>query len=579
MRPRKTFGGLGVDATYLFKGHDPIVNNLVEADTTICNGSDPKKLRGKLPTGGNGIYAYQWYSSTDNFTSNNVSISLSGTLIGYDPSSLSVSTSYRREVISGACKTLSNKILVTVLPSITANTITPDKPEVCFNTLPNPVTGSPLTGGAGGTPLWIWQDSTSGNLWTNIAGGTSQSYTHTATLTKKTWYRRIIRSGPANCCIDTSAVAVIDTLKLPTATITSVTDTTICNGREVKLRVALTGAKNWNLVYNENLTAVTENNISTGKYTITRIPSAGSSLATFNYSLASLTDANGCAAVISGLNGTRKAHVYRVPVTEAGPDDEICGPVYTLKAVPSDGTGIWTFPAQVISGDASLYNATIAIDSSFTTANKSYKFYWKELNGICSVKDSVTITFHNRIDPIDAGVGGNIMSFDNATVVNATDLKSFETGLWSVEEGSGTFESSDKDSTYITDLSIGTNTFKWTVINGKCKLEDLITFVVSIPVIPELISPNSDGINDTLIIKGLDFITQTIELTILNGAGTKIFSTSNRNGNSEWVNWDGKNSKGTDLPEGAYYYILKVSSGKVEGHVSRKSGFIILKRK
>ena len=363
--------------------HDPIVNNLVEADTTICNGSDPKKIRGKLPTGGSGLYAYQWYSSTDNFTSNNVSISISGTLINYDPSSLSASTSYRREVISGACKTLSNKILVTVLPSITANTITPDKPEVCFNTLPNPITGSSLTGGAGGTPVWIWQDSTSGNLWANIAGGTSQNFTHTANLIKQKWYRRIIRSGPADCCIDTSAVAVIDTLRLPTATITSVTDTTICNGSEVKLRVTLTGAKNWNLVYNENSTAVTENNISAGKSTITRIPSAGSSLATFNYTLASLTDANGCAAVIAGLNGTRKANVYRVPVTEAGPDDEICGPVYTLKAVPSDGTGIWTFPAQVLSGDVSLYNATIAVDSSFTTANESYKFYWTELNGIC----------------------------------------------------------------------------------------------------------------------------------------------------------------------------------------------------
>jgi flagellar hook assembly protein FlgD len=73
-------------------------------------------------------------------------------------------------------------------------------------------------------------------------------------------------------------------------------------------------------------------------------------------------------------------------------------------------------------------------------------------------------------------------------------------------------------------------------------------------------------------------VTQTIDLTILNGAGTVVFSTSNKNGNDEWVDWDGKNSKGIEFPEGTYYYLLKVSSGKVSGRVSKRSGFIILKR-
>ncbi len=103
-------------------------------------------------------------------------ISVSGTLINYDPSSLAATISYRREVISGMCRTKSNKVTVTVLPSITNNTITPDKPEVCFNTSPGLITGSPLTGGAGGTPTWIWQDSTSGVAFTNISGASTQSY-------------------------------------------------------------------------------------------------------------------------------------------------------------------------------------------------------------------------------------------------------------------------------------------------------------------------------------------------------------------------------------------------------------------
>jgi gliding motility-associated-like protein len=185
--------------------------------------------------------------------------------------------------------------------------------------------------------------------------------------------------------------------------------------------------------------------------------------------------------------------------------------------------------------------------------------------------------FDNRIDTISAGSGGNIMSFDNVTLLEAYPLQLYETGTWSLVAGTGDFEDPDKNSTYVKNMSIGTNTYKWTVANRECHLEDLVTFVISNPVIPEAISPNNDLVNDTLIINGLDYDTQTIELTILNGAGTLVFSTSNKDGN-DWEDWDGKNSKGGELPEGTYYYLLKVTSGKVPGQVSKKSGFIILKR-
>jgi gliding motility-associated-like protein len=557
--------------------HDPITNNFIEADTTICNGSNPKKLRGKQPGGGNLIYGYQWYSSTDNFVSSNDAVTVTGTLISYDPPALSATMSYRREVISGMCKTLSNSIRVTVLPSITANNITPDKPEVCFNTIPGTITGSPLTGGAGGTPTWIWQDSTSGNAWVNI-GSSTQNFVSSSALTKQTWFRRIIKSGPVDCCIDTSAIVPIDTLKLPAAIITSVSDTTICSGKEVRLRVHLTGAKNWNLVYNENSSPVSVSNISSSNYTISRIPVVGSSMVTFNYSLASLTDNNGCVAVPAGLSGSRKADVYRTPVANAGPDAAVCGPKYNLGAVPTDGTGTWTFPAAVLSGNTSLHNATIRIDSSFTTASVSHKMYWQEINWTCPSKDSVIITFYNRIDTISAGNDTAIMSFDNAIKLNAYPVQPYETGKWSLVSGSGDFENDALNSTWVTGTSVGTNIYRWSVTNGECILNDNVTFEISNPVIPELISPNNDTYNDELVISGLDYDSQTIELNILNGAGSLVFSTSNKDSSNGWMNWDGRNSNGAELPEGTYYFILKVSSGKVPGHVSRMSGFIILKR-
>ncbi|MGA1976890.1 MAG: gliding motility-associated C-terminal domain-containing protein [Bacteroidales bacterium] len=563
--------------------HEPIANNTASllsgsgTDTTVCSGAVPNMIKGSVPAGGTNIvgdYAYQWQYSTDGSSYNPISVS--ATLQNYQAGALTVTTWFRRTVTSGMCSSFSNSIKVIVLPPITNNVITVAKSAVCFNTVPAVISGTALTGGAGGTPTWIWQQSTNGTSWTTISGGNAQNYSPTA-LILKTWYRRIIQSG--GCCIDTSNMVTIDINPLPTGTITSVTDTTICSGSQVQLQVTLTGSPAWTLVYNENSSQLTMNGITASPVTITRIPTVSSDLTSFNYTLTSLTDNNGCAA--TSLSGARNANVYKTPAADAGSDDEVCGPEYTMKAVPSAGTGTWTFPSQVLSGIVSDPNAVIKIDSSFTAASVSYKFIWQEINWTCTSKDSVTITFDHRIDTVNAGKGGSVISFDNVIRVNAYPLPGYETGKWTVMEGSGNFDDNTSDTTYVRQVTIGTDIYKWTATNRKCNLSDTVLFEVSSPVIPEGISPNGDGINDTFRISGLDMDNQFVDLTIINGAGTVIFSATNRNGNDNWKNWDGRDSKGTMVPEGTYYYLLEVTTKKNEymsQHVAKKSGFVILKR-
>jgi gliding motility-associated-like protein len=99
-------------------------------------------------------------------------------------------------------------------------------------------------------------------------------------------------------------------------------------------------------------------------------------------------------------------------------------------------------------------------------------------------------------------------------------------------------------------------------------------------VIPEGISPDGDNLNDTLKITGLDASIQEADLKILNSAGTLVFSTSHKPGDAPgtgWVDWTGRDMKGAPLPEGTYYYLLKVYTPET-GHVAKVSGFIILKR-
>ena len=77
----------------------------------------------------------------------------------------------------------------------------------------------------------------------------------------------------------------------------------------------------------------------------------------------------------------------------------------------------------------------------------------------------------------------------------------------------------------------------------------------------------------------MDLPNQISELKIVNSAGVEVFLTSNIDG-QKWTDWDGKNINGAGMPEGTYYYLLKMTSAGSSGNgqVFKKSGFIILKR-
>jgi gliding motility-associated-like protein len=76
--------------------------------------------------------------------------------------------------------------------------------------------------------------------------------------------------------------------------------------------------------------------------------------------------------------------------------------------------------------------------------------------------------------------------------------------------------------------------------------------------IPEGFSPNNDGDNDLLVIKGLKVFTKA-EITVFNRNGQVVYES----GQGYKNNWDGTNKGvnpslgGTTLPEGIYFYVFK----------------------
>lgn len=82
---------------------------------TTCYGTRPQLIRGKMPTGGNGFYNFQWQDSTIGVSG--INILLNDTLQNYNPEAINKKTYYRRIVESGkigACKDTSDFMEVAI---------------------------------------------------------------------------------------------------------------------------------------------------------------------------------------------------------------------------------------------------------------------------------------------------------------------------------------------------------------------------------------------------------------------------------------------------------------------------------
>ena len=197
LRPRSSSGCWGTASAGVTTTFYPgISNNTISGNQTICSGSSPSAIIGSSPSGGlgAGTYSYGWEISTDGgFTWNYAPVPNTG--INYSPSGLTTTTYYQRWVLSGPCDAnASNIVVVTVQPVIDPGTISNNQ-NICYNTVPAGLTGSPPSGGTGAYGYqWQQQPSCSGG-WSDIAGANAFNYNFSSSLTQTTCYRRRVSSG------------------------------------------------------------------------------------------------------------------------------------------------------------------------------------------------------------------------------------------------------------------------------------------------------------------------------------------------------------------------------------------------
>jgi gliding motility-associated-like protein len=195
--------------TFSHRVYPAITGNTIQTDSTrYCAGNTIHTITGNNPSGGNNIFAYQWFSREpgDAWAS-----FMGQTGTNLPATTLTDTTQFYRRVISGdynACISPSNTIQIDVIPYINNELVSPDS-AICEGATPLPFTEPAATGGAGITSgyTYQWQSklSTAG-VWQSAPGTNNLPSYSSGQLTASTQFRRSVTS---QICIDNSDVLTI----------------------------------------------------------------------------------------------------------------------------------------------------------------------------------------------------------------------------------------------------------------------------------------------------------------------------------------------------------------------------------
>jgi gliding motility-associated-like protein len=149
-----------------------------------------------------------------------------------------------------------------------------------------------------------------------------------------------------------------------------------------------------------------------------------------------------------------------------------------------------------------------------------------------------------------------VADFDTTSSIftfNFTDLTVGATS-WTWNFGDGSSSVSQNPSHTYSENGVQ-NVCLTAAINGcagtACKLIDIN--VIDLLNIPNVFTPDGDGENDFFFINNNGM--KEFQIDIFNRWGTKVFSSSDAA-----VKWDGRSSKGSELSDGTYFFILKAVS-------------------
>lgn len=247
-------------------------------------------------------------------------------------------------------------------------------------------------------------------------------------------------------------------------------------------------------------------------------------------------------------------------------DTTVCGNRADISALPpTTGIGMWSnLGGNSQIGDPSQPNTLV---SDLSPGPNS--FVWRVINGPCLEEDTLEAFSWPSPDMANAGPDQTLSGATSTILEGNNPLVG--NGYWMFISGPTqiSFQDSTQFDTEVFNLSAtGQYVLSWWIGNGICPAnEDQMKINVSVGlVVPQVITANGDGKNDTWEIQGLENF-GTARVTILNRWGNIIFET-----NDYQNDWAGLSNQGKEVSDDTYFYILELPDTEAF------KGFFVLKR-
>ncbi|WP_055436139.1 choice-of-anchor L domain-containing protein [Lacinutrix algicola] len=206
---------------------------------------------------------------------------------------------------------------------------------------------------------------------------------------------------------------------------------------------------------------------------------------------------------------------------------------------------------DAIDGVNAIPNPTDYISSALT-------IYYRIGNGTtnCAKNGSFNLTFGTSPETsFDTSVVYEVCPNASAPItVTATADNYTESEVTITWYNEGVLVSGQTDLSIDNVLTAGTYTIE-VMFNatGCTSTEDITVYELETCVIPQGISPNGDGLNDTFDLSSFD----VQRLTIFNRNGVKVYEKTNYTNE-----WHGQSLDGDELPVGTYYYVMDYQGNK-----------------
>ena len=228
----------------------------------------------------------------------------------------------------------------------------------------------------------------------------------------------------------------------------------------------------------------------------------------------------------------------------------------------TDNNGIWSGPSVLGNGFNGEFNPSTDTDGNYT--------YTVSGGGVCpDAAAIVTILVEN---PMASFVSSSDTGFEPLTVDFTNTSSGSSTYTWNLGEGTIS-NNTNEQATY---TNVGNYFVELIAYQGACSDTAYSTITVEpyVDLTSELTMPNvftPNGDNDNQLYKPIENNIDTFSMIIFNRWG-QILSESNLINEG----WDGRNSSGSEVPEGTYYFVVKATG--LDGVNYDLTGFLTLIR-